>query len=201
MDDIPQALVDQLNALIKREGGYSNQSSDSGGPTRWGVTEHLARQYGYFGDMRDLPRDTAFSIHLNESWLKPRFHLIYRIDEPIGAEVADTATLAGPYRAGVFLQRLLNAFNQQGTLYSDLVVDGNVGPATRGALTEFIQVRGVEGRKVLLRMLNSLLGAFLVELAEKDPSQEDFSFGWALHRVYQPAYGDLVSYYENLEEQ
>ena len=50
------ALID---AVIDREGRYVNHPADRGGPTRWGVTEAVARAQGYAGPMRDLPRAEA----------------------------------------------------------------------------------------------------------------------------------------------
>jgi lysozyme family protein len=39
--------VDELiDALIDREGGYVNQPADKGGPTRFGITEAVARAHG-----------------------------------------------------------------------------------------------------------------------------------------------------------
>ena len=52
--------VDQmLETLLGKEGGYTDHPSDRGGPTNWGITEKVARAYGYTGDMRELERDLA----------------------------------------------------------------------------------------------------------------------------------------------
>ena len=48
-----------IDALIEREGGYSNHPADKGGPTCFGITEAVARAHGYAGAMRNLPRDEA----------------------------------------------------------------------------------------------------------------------------------------------
>ena len=50
------ALIDEL---IEREGGYVNHPADKGGPTRFGITEAVARAHGYRGAMAELPRDEA----------------------------------------------------------------------------------------------------------------------------------------------
>ena len=52
MPDI-NGLIDELT---EREGGYVNHPADRGGPTRFGVTEAVARAHGYAGAMRSLPR-------------------------------------------------------------------------------------------------------------------------------------------------
>jgi lysozyme family protein len=42
---------DLIDALIDREGGYVNHPADRGGPTRYGITEAVARAHGYAGAM------------------------------------------------------------------------------------------------------------------------------------------------------
>ena len=38
-----QGIEHLLDALIEREGGYVNHRADRGGPTRYGITEAVAR--------------------------------------------------------------------------------------------------------------------------------------------------------------
>ena len=58
MHDIDR-LIDEVISL---EGGYSDHPADRGGPTRWGVTEAVARAHGYAGSMRHFPRAQAAAI-------------------------------------------------------------------------------------------------------------------------------------------
>ena len=45
--------IDRLiEEVIEREGGYVDHPADRGGPTRWGITEAVARRQGYMDDMR-----------------------------------------------------------------------------------------------------------------------------------------------------
>ena len=46
---LKQRVIDQI---IKVEGGYVNDPSDSGGETNYGITKHVARKYGYKGSMK-----------------------------------------------------------------------------------------------------------------------------------------------------
>ena len=48
--------------LLGHEGGYSNNPYDAGGVTMWGVTEKVARQSGYMGDMRDYPQKESLKL-------------------------------------------------------------------------------------------------------------------------------------------
>ena len=51
-----------FHKLLGHEGGFVDHPSDPGGATRWGVTERVARQWGYAGSMRELPVETAKAI-------------------------------------------------------------------------------------------------------------------------------------------
>lgn len=55
-------IDDLIDAVIDREGGYVHHPADRGGPTRWGITEAVARQRGWTGDMRGFPREEAAAI-------------------------------------------------------------------------------------------------------------------------------------------
>src|SRR6056297_511042 len=48
-----------FNHIVDLEGAYSNHSADTGGKTKFGITEATARRNGYEGDMRELPKDKA----------------------------------------------------------------------------------------------------------------------------------------------
>ena len=52
-----------LEELIKREGGYVNNPADRGGATKYGITQAVARENGWNGNMKDLPLEFAKSIY------------------------------------------------------------------------------------------------------------------------------------------
>lgn len=169
-----------LDGIIEIEGGYVDDPEDSGGATRFGITEKTARSYGYDGDMQDLPRPLAFNIYADRYWHSVGGDDLVRLDEGVAREVVDTGVLMGPRRASRYLQRVLNVFNDRGRLYADIAVDGAIGPATIRALGEYLATRD---RVVLLRALNALQGAALIELAEVREKDERFAYGWIAKRV------------------
>ncbi|MBD3610559.1 MAG: hypothetical protein HUJ30_08420 [Gammaproteobacteria bacterium] len=180
MSELRDAII---NDIINREGGYVNDPADSGGETMYGITEAVARHYGYEGEMEDMPREVAEAIYANLYWNPLHLTSIETMSELITEELADTAVNQGVKRAATFLQRSLNVLNNRGELYIDLIIDGDVGPATLRALGEYLGHRGQEGEQVLHRMLNSLQGAFYVELAERREKDEKFIYGWYRARV------------------
>ena len=175
------ALIDEL---IEREGDYINHPADKGGPTRFGVTEAVARAHGYAGAMAELPREEAAAIYRRLYWLRPKFDQIAARCPRVAAELFDTGANMGPAVAATFLQRALTALNRAGQDYPDLVPDGRVGPVTLAALDAFLDARGPKGGEtVLLRALEALQGERYLRLAEKRPANEAFLYGWLANRI------------------
>ncbi len=170
-----------LDELIEREGGYTNHPADRGGPTRFGVTEAVARAHGYRGAMAALPRGEALAIYRRLYWLRPRFDQVARRAPRVAAELFDTGVNMGPAVAATFFQRVLTALNRSGKDYADLIPDGRIGQATLDALDAFLAARG--GETVLLRALEALQGERYLRLAERRPANEAFLYGWLANRT------------------
>ncbi|MDQ2879080.1 MAG: hypothetical protein M3R41_08400 [Pseudomonadota bacterium] len=176
--------IDQLiDAVIDREGGYSNDKADAGGATKWGITEAVARQQGYIGDMRALPRDQAAAIYRRLYWLKPGFDAVALRAPHIAAELFDTGVNMGPTVAVTFVQRALNALNRGASDYPDMPVDGRLGPTTLAALDAFLLRRRPGGEAVLSKATEALQGERYVALAERRPANEAFLYGWLTNRI------------------
>ncbi|MBA8325920.1 glycoside hydrolase family 108 protein [Citrobacter freundii] len=174
---------DIFTAILTKEGGYVNHPNDKGGPTNWGITEATARSHGYTRDMRDLTRQEALEILEADYWYGPRFDLIAAVSPSIAAELCDTGVNMGPSVQAKWLQRWLNAFNNQQLFYPDIIADGHIGPRTVSALKSFLANRGSEGENVLLRALNCSQGQRYLELAEQRLTNESFVYGWLRERV------------------
>jgi len=173
----------QIDELIEREGEYVNHPADRGGPTRFGITEQRARAYGYKGDMRTLPRETAVQIYRKAYWERPGFDEVAKRMPKVAEELFDTGVNMGQKRAGEFLQISLNALNQEAKDYPDVPEDGDVGPMSLHALDRFQARRGIMAETVLLRALNCLQGEKYIAITRANQSQEAFLYGWLLNRV------------------
>ena len=171
-----------LDALIRREGGYTDNPADRGGPTNFGITEQRARAFGYAGPMSALPRDMALDIYRSIYWTRPGFDQVAKISQRIAEELFDTGVNMGPKVAATFLQRLLNVLNRGGSDYPDIAADGDVGPMTVHALAGLLS-RRIGAENAVLLGLDALQGARYVEIAEKNPSQEVFELGWLVNRL------------------
>jgi lysozyme family protein len=179
----PPAFDRAFDHTIGLEGVFVDDPSDSGGATRFGITERVARANGYDGPMESLPLDVAKQIARAQYWDTLRLDAVAELSPALASELFDTAYNMGIARAGKFLQEALNAMNREGSDYPDVTVDGLVGPLTTAALRAYVAIRGIQGTTVLLRALNCLQGAAYIELSQRRPKDERFVFGWLLNRV------------------
>lgn len=140
--------------LLGHEGDFSDHKDDPGGKTRFGVTEAVAREVGYRGDMRELPLDLAKRIYLERYWNPIRAN-----DLPAGIRYAvfDAAVNSGPVQSVKWLQRALG-----------VVDDGVIGPKTLAAAAQ----QNADGLRC--RLLAQRL-RFLAGLKNWD----SFGEGWA----------------------
>ncbi|MEO9601248.1 glycosyl hydrolase 108 family protein [Parasphingorhabdus sp.] len=175
-----ESLIDKV---ISIEGGYSDHPADRGGPTRWGVTEAIARAHGYAGDMRHFPRVEAKAIYKRRYWHRPNFDQIAKLAPHIAAELFDTGINMGTGTASGFLQRCLNALNRNGRDYSDISIDRKIGEKTLAALDSLLRKRGSKGQFVLLKAIEALQGARYIKIAETRPANEAFLYGWLANRI------------------
>lgn len=173
-------LIDDVIAI---EGEYSNHPADRGGPTRWGVTEAVARRNGYIGEMRHFPYDQAVAIYKRNYWVRPGFDKVSSHAPRLAKELFDTGINMGPAAAAGFLQRALNALNRNARDYADIKIDRQIGPQTIGALEQFMRKRGASGETVLLKAVEALQGERYIKLAEQRPANEAFLYGWLANRI------------------
>ena len=119
-----------FDKLIKHEGGYSDHAADPGGKTRYGITEAVAREAGYQGDMRDLPLDLAKQIYKDKYWVEA-------LPSDVRYVVFDAAVNSGPAQAAKWLQRACGVID-----------DGVIGPQTIQAA----QAEGVKSKMLAQRL-------------------------------------------------
>ncbi len=143
-----------FTTLLSHEGGYSDHPADPGGATRFGITETVAREAGYRGDMRELPMDLAKRIYKARYWDAVRAD---ELPEAVRYAVFDAAVNSGPRQAVLWLQRAVG-----------VKADGIIGPQTLAA------VRAADPERLLRLVLAQRL-RFMTGL----PSWAAFGRGWA----------------------
>jgi lysozyme family protein len=111
-----------VNLVIKSEGGFVDHPQDPGGATNFGITERVARAYGYTGDMRTLLEVEAELIYKTGYWDKNNVgQLPWLLQYPF----FDACVNHGGGNARRMLQRSLGVAD-----------DGVVGPLTLAKICE-----------------------------------------------------------------
>lgn len=185
MSSYSDAYDQTLSSVLAIEGGHVDDPADSGGATNYGITEALAREYGYDGPMKHFPRRKAQEIYHEHFWKWMRLQKIHNWAPQTAHELFDAGVNIGRRRVWRWLQRALNALNRNERLYSDIATDGYPGPETLTALHDFLTARPDDGDRVLAAILNSLQAHHYVTLAEARKKDERFLFGWIRQRVIE----------------
>ena len=116
-----EAILDQIAV---EEGGYSNRSSDKGGPTNFGVTLTTMRKYvnpnATINDLKSLTKSQARMV-----FRRQYLDAVHVSELPDGVDLAmaDFAVNSGPERAIKFLQEIVK-----------VVPDGAYGAITTAAV-------------------------------------------------------------------
>lgn len=170
-----------FDITMGHEGGYTNDPDDAGGETYRGIARNYHPHWSGWNIIDDTKPniDNAQLDPYVRNFYEDKFWDINRLDEfksqAIANEMFDTGVNMGVGRAAKFLQESLNYLNRNEDSYTDLVVDGNIGPASLRAL-EYIQHHGDE--EILLIMLNVCQGRHYMEYMKKSPTQEKYARGW-----------------------
>jgi len=172
---------------MKHEGGYIHDPDDAGGETYMGISRKYNPGWDGWGIIDDLKGSSNFSKCLDDSdelletvenFYKQRYWDVNMLDDfedqAVAEEMFDTGVNMGVRRAAKFLQESLNYLNRNGSLFSDLVVDGVIGSATMNALSKLQK----DDYSILLTMLNVCQGRHYMEYMKKSPIQEKYARGW-----------------------
>jgi lysozyme family protein len=161
-----------IKHCFKAEGGFSDHPSDRGGPTKYGITEVVARKNGYQGDMRFLPKEKARQIMIKEYW--ERYHLDDVQSQAVADILFDIKFNGG--KAITWIQEALNVFNKQASLWDDITVDGKIGPKTVHILNIATSKR--DGEEKLFEMMCGSRMVYFKQITLRREQNEDFMYGW-----------------------
>jgi len=100
--DYPAAFRSAVETVLANEGGFSDESSDTGGATKFGISQ---RQYPTL-DIQGLTREAAVAIYYRDWWNRFNYGALapaigaklFDLAVNMGEEAAVRAEAAGHYR-------------------------------------------------------------------------------------------------------
>lgn len=169
-----------IAAVVAVEGGYSNNPKDPGGETIYGVTKNVAVAHGYFGPMRTMPVEYAWSIYYDSYIKKPGYVPMETHSPAVLEELVDTAVNTGVSRSSRWFQQSLNSLSRGGKDYGMVIVDGKVGSSTIDAYASLSKKRGkVPACEMVIKLMDAQQASHYMSLTKLS----DFTPGWVAHRI------------------
>lgn len=178
-----QAITEAMRRTNGHEGGFANVEGDAGGKTAvGGLTEALARQYGYKGRMEDMTLKQSLEIIVAHCWDKPGLNAVSAVAPYLAIALYDCNVNFGPGRGAMWAQQALNALNFQNQYGSDIATDGNFGPASRLRYQQVLKHRGAEVQDWVVEAVVANRIVHYITRCNEKPDQRKFAAGW-LDRV------------------
>ena len=179
---------DAFKIVLGFEGGYSNDPADRGGETNYGITYNTlndAKNKGWIPfnvTIQNIKIEHAKIIYKKGYWDAVQAD---SLPHPLDLIMFDSAVNHGPNAAVKLLQKSLNALLP----YTELVVDGIIGPLTLRAVNNYVGLGIVPGmypnsniRYLCMDVLMNRIELYL-SIVTNNKSQEKFLKGW-LNRVF-----------------
>lgn len=147
--------------LLKEEGYLSDNPNDSGGLTKFGISQ---KSYPNL-DIAKITQEEAADIYRNDFYNSLKIEMIK--DEKIAYEVFDYAVNGGITSSAIALQASLHY------LGSKIVIDGEVG------LKTISECNSYKDQSLLLYVLTSFRMHKYFNICDKWPKNLEFFEGWA----------------------
>lgn len=174
------AVAAILAAVFAFEGGYVNDPKDPGGETNHGITVAVARDHGYTGPMKDLPKETATEIYLDDYIIKPGYGELIALSPAVGHKVVDAGVNTGTRQSSLWFQRSMNALSRGGQDFPQINVDGKLGTGSIKAYEALRRVRGnVRACELTIKLMDAQQANHYMSLT-KTPQ---YIPGWIDHRI------------------
>ena len=168
--------------ILSKEGGYSNDKDDKGGPTKHGITLATWRKVGYDKngdgvinkeDIKLLTEDDFHRVFKKNYWDACKADQIK--DQSVANLLVDFAYNSGVARVSKFMQKIVG-----------VTADGIIGSKTINAINNYPR-----GQRQLFATLKQRRINYLNGIVVANPIQKKFYNGW-MNRVNAIGYGTLT---------
>lgn len=168
---MPTTSIDTiLDQIIRREGGFVNDPSDSGGATNMGITRTTLKAWRErpvtIRDIKNLTPSEARAIYRDRYIKAPGLDRLPADLQPV---MIDAAVHQGPHAAVSLLQNVLNTVRS-----APIDNDGIIGPITIDAAHESLNRMGAD---LLLSVIEERR-RFYYRLTAQTPALQKFLKGW-----------------------
>lgn len=180
---------DAFKIVLGFEGGYVNDPADKGGATNYGITYNTlndAKVKGWIPlnvTIQNIQLEHAKIIYKKGYWDAVQAD---SLPHPLDLILFDSAVNHGPNAAVKLLQKSLNTLLP----YTELKVDGIIGPLTLRAVNDYAGLQDAPGshnksniRYLCIDVLMNRVELYL-SIVTNNRSQEKFLKGW-LNRVFK----------------
>ena len=177
------------------EGGYDNDPDDRGGETYAGIARNFFPAWSGWKLIDQIKKNAKSKTAINRAckvdhylqdlvraWYKTQWFDALGLGElpqPLANEIFEQSVNLGKAGSGKKVQIICNAYNYLSgakKLFTDLKVDGAIGPKTLAALK--IILANKANAESLVHGLNCMQGAHYLELAAKKFTQRKYTVGW-----------------------
>lgn len=169
MDNLQKAL----EYTLENEGGFSNDSHDYGGATRFGITRDDASRWRgrdvSVDEMKEFPLEDAKDIYREWYWKPIGCDRIQ--DAGIATCMFDIGVLCGTGTAAIFAQEICNRHG------ASLAIDGAIGPLSLEAINNL-------SAKEFVPDFSAMAEERFRNIVASNPSQDVFLQGW-LNRAHR----------------
>jgi len=165
-------IEEKINKIIYHtiknfEGGYVNNPHDKGGPTNFGITQHVYDTYfkvnSSINDIKNMDISKAIEIYNAQYFKQNKIEVIY--PEELWHFVFDCYVQHGSKATGKIIQRSLNSLGES------LVVDGDIGNKTIEKISCY------SSEDMLKYMIEWRIWLYK-QIIKLNPSQKVFEKGW-----------------------
>ncbi len=189
---VTKSFKQAFGRTMDHEQGFVDDPVDPGGMTYMGISRRWWPSWpGWLLVDKHLRTDKLFSLDLSLAghvknfylinfWNRIQGDLVSKISEEIACELFDTAVNLDVPDAVEFLQQGLNLLNRNQLLFSDMIIDGKLGPVTIKTLERYLSLRPMpkeQREAVLLKIMNTLQGNHYIQQMITYPQNERFT-GW-----------------------
>ena len=180
-----------LSAVLIAEGVYSYDPYDHGGETKYGITEKVAKDYGYSGEMKDLTQGEALEIYEELYVLEPHFDEMVKINPAVAHKLIDAGVNVGTSRVSIWFQKSLNNLSRNGEDYPLIDADGIIGPKT---LSSYLALEKLRGKEKACSLILKSLDGYQTYYYSSLTQHRRYLAGWLDKRIGNVSFDQCSNY-------